>query len=104
MKLSKELGRRGSARTLYLLDEPTTGLHPADTARLMTVLQRLVDGGSTVIVVEHNLDLIAAADWVIDLGLEGGVEGGTVIAQGTPEQIAAVPESYTGQYLHYAMA
>lgn len=104
VKLSKELGRRGSARTLYLLDEPTTGLHPADTARLITVLQRLVDGGSTVIVVEHNLDLIAAADWVIDLGLEGGVEGGTVIAQGTPEQIAAVPESYTGQYLHYAMA
>ncbi|MBK9125407.1 MAG: excinuclease ABC subunit UvrA [Chloroflexi bacterium] len=104
VKLSKELGRRASARTLYLLDEPTTGLHPADTARLMGVLQRLVDGGSTVVVVEHNLDLIAAADWVIDLGPEGGAEGGYIVAEGAPEQIAAATESYTGQYLRQVMA
>lgn len=96
VKLSKELGRRMSGRTLYLLDEPTTGLHPADTARLLALLGRLVDAGSTVVVVEHNLDLIKAADWVIDLGPEGGHAGGRVIAEGTPEQIAQTAGSYTG--------
>jgi excinuclease ABC subunit A len=99
VKLAKELGRRSSSRTLYLLDEPTTGLHPADTARLLLVLQRLVDAGNSIIVVEHNLDLVKAADWVIDLGPEGGVEGGRLIAEGTPEDVAKVKESYTGQYL-----
>ena len=99
VKLAKELGRRSMGRTLYLLDEPTTGLHLADTARLMLVLQRLVEAGNSVIVVEHNLDLVKAADWVIDLGPEGGVEGGQLIAEGTPEDVAKVKESYTGQFL-----
>ena len=99
VKLAKELGRRARGCTLYLLDEPTTGLHPADTARLLGVLQRLVDAGNTVIVVEHNLELIKAADWVIDLGPEGGAAGGKLIAEGTPEQIAEAPGSYTGQCL-----
>lgn len=99
VKLAKELGRRAAGRTLYLLDEPTTGLHLADTARLLGVLQRLVDAGNTVIVIEHNLELVKAADWVIDLGPEGGAAGGKLIAQGTPEQITQVPGSYTGQGL-----
>jgi excinuclease ABC subunit A len=99
VKLAKELGRRVTGRTLYLLDEPTTGLHLADIARLLAVLQRLVDAGNTVIVVEHNLDFIKAADWVIDLGPEGGAAGGKLIAVGTPEQIAQIAGSYTGQYL-----
>jgi excinuclease ABC subunit A len=99
VKLAKELGRRVTGRTLYLLDEPTTGLHLADTARLLGVLQRLVDAGNTVIVVEHNLELIKAADWVIDLGPEGGAAGGRLIAEGTPEQITQTPGSYTGQCL-----
>jgi excinuclease ABC subunit A len=99
VKLAKELGRRGTGRTLYLLDEPTTGLHPADTTRLLLLLQRLVDAGNSVIVVEHNLDLVKAADWVIDLGPEGGVAGGRLIAEGTPEEVAKVEGSYTGQCL-----
>ena len=99
VKLAKELGRRSTGRTLYLLDEPTTGLHPADTARLLEVLQRLVDAGNSVIVVEHNLDLVKAADWVIDLGPEGGMAGGELIAEGTPEMVAKVKISYTGQSL-----
>jgi excinuclease ABC subunit A len=99
VKLAKELGRRITGRTLYLLDEPTTGLHLADTARLLGVLQRLVDAGNSVLVVEHNLELVKAADWVIDLGPEGGAAGGKVIAEGAPEQIARVPGSYTGQSL-----
>jgi excinuclease ABC subunit A len=99
VKLAKELGRRSAGRTLYLLDEPTTGLHPADTARLLLVLQRLVDAGNSVVVVEHNLDLIAAADWVIDLGPEGGAEGGCLLAAGAPDDVAQVQESYTGQFL-----
>jgi len=99
VKLAKELGRRSTGRTLYLLDEPTTGLHPADTARLLLVLQRLVEAGNSVIVVEHNLDVIKAADWVIDLGPEGGVAGGQLIAQGTPEDVAQVDASYTGRSL-----
>ncbi len=99
IKLAKELGRRGSGHTLYLLDEPTTGLHLADTARLLGVLQRLVAAGNTVLVIEHNLELVKAADWVIDLGPEGGAAGGHLIAEGTPEQIAQAPGSYTGQHL-----
>ena len=99
VKLAKELGRRISGKTLYLLDEPTTGLHLADTAKLLVLLQRLVDSGNTVIVVEHNLDFIKAADWVIDLGPEGGDAGGQMIAEGTPEQIANTPASFTGQWL-----
>ncbi|MEO8357203.1 MAG: excinuclease ABC subunit UvrA [Chloroflexota bacterium] len=99
VKLAKELGRRSIGRTLYLLDEPTTGLHPADTARLLRVLQRLVDAGNSVIVVEHNLDLVKAADWVIDLGPEGGAAGGQLLAEGTPEDVARAKESYTGQCL-----
>jgi excinuclease ABC subunit A len=99
VKLAKELGRRTSGRTLYLLDEPTTGLHLADTARLLGVLQRLVEAGNTVVVIEHNLELIKTADWVIDLGPEGGAAGGRLIAEGAPEQVAQVVGSYTGQYL-----
>lgn len=99
VKLAKELGRRVTGRALYLLDEPTTGLHLDDTARLLAVLQRLVDAGNTVLVVEHNLEVVKAADWVIDLGPEGGAGGGQLIAQGTPEQIAQAPGSYTGQRL-----
>jgi excinuclease ABC subunit A len=99
VKLAKELGRRSTGRTLYLLDEPTTGLHPADTARLLEILLRLVHAGNSVIVVEHNLDLVKAADWVIDLGPEGGVAGGELIAEGTPEEVAKVEGSYTGRWL-----
>jgi excinuclease ABC subunit A len=99
VKLSKELGRRVTGGTLYLLDEPTTGLHPADTARLLALLQRLVDAGNTVIVVEHNLDIIKGADWIVDMGPEGGAAGGRLIAEGTPEQVAHVPNSHTGAWL-----
>ncbi len=99
IKLAKELGRRAAGRTLYLLDEPTTGLHMADTARLLAVLQRLVDAGNTVVVVEHNLDLIRAADWIIDLGPEGGEAGGQLVAEGTPEEVARVSASATGAFL-----
>ncbi len=99
VKLAKELGRKATGNTLYLLDEPTTGLHPADTALLLGLLQQLVEAGNSVVVVEHNLDLIRAADWVIDLGPEGGMAGGKVMAVGTPVQVAQVAESYTGKYL-----
>lgn len=99
VKLAKELARRSTGRTLYLLDEPTTGLHPADTAHLILLLQRLVDAGNTVIVVEHNLDVVKCADWVIDLGPEGGEAGGQLITEGPPETVAACPESITGQML-----
>jgi excinuclease ABC subunit A len=99
IKLAKELGRRATGRMLYLLDEPTTGLHLADTARLLGVLQRLVEAGATVLVVEHNLEVVKTADWVIDLGPEGGAAGGKVIAEGTPEQVAQIPNSFTGQGL-----
>jgi len=99
VKLSRELGKRHTGKTLYILDEPTTGLHFEDIRKLLGVLQRLVDAGNTVVVIEHNLDVIKCADWVIDLGPEGGIEGGLVVAEGSPEEVAAVAESYTGQYL-----
>lgn len=99
VKLANELSRRGTGKTVYVLDEPTTGLHIADVHRLIDVLQKLVDVGNTVIVIEHNLDLIKCADHVIDLGPEGGNSGGTIVVAGTPEEVAACPESYTGQYL-----
>ncbi len=99
IKLSKELSRRSTGKTLYILDEPTTGLHFADIEKLLAVLGRLVDGGNTVIVIEHNMDVIKCADWLIDLGPEGGDKGGYVVAAGTPEQVMNVPESYTGQWL-----
>ena len=99
MKLASELQRRATGRTIYVLDEPTTGLHFEDIRKLLGVLQRLVDTGNTVIVIEHNLDVIKTADWIIDLGPEGGSGGGTVIATGTPEQVAMVEDSYTGEFL-----
>ncbi|HSY85048.1 MAG TPA: ATP-binding cassette domain-containing protein, partial [Verrucomicrobiae bacterium] len=99
VKLSRELSRRATGRTLYILDEPTTGLHFDDVRKLLEVLHRLVDTGNTVLVIEHNLEVIKTADWIIDLGPEGGDKGGRVVAQGTPEQVAEVAASYTGQYL-----
>jgi excinuclease ABC subunit A len=103
IKLAKELARRTTGRTLYLLDEPTTGLHPADVARLLNLLQRLVDGGNTVVVIEHNIDVIRAADWIIDLGPEGGEAGGYVVVEGTPEAITEVAQSFTGRFLDRAL-
>ena len=99
VKLATELQRRSTGRTVYILDEPTTGLHFEDVSKLLKVLQGLVDKGNTVIVIEHNLDVVKCADWIIDLGPEGGDGGGTIVAQGTPEQIAATPGSWTGKYL-----
>ncbi|MCM8809779.1 MAG: excinuclease ABC subunit UvrA, partial [Candidatus Omnitrophica bacterium] len=99
VKLAAELSRKGNEKTLYILDEPTVGLHLADIAKLLDVLKRLVEKGSTVIVIEHNLDVIKSADWIIDLGPEGGDKGGYVVATGTPEEIAKNPKSYTGQFL-----
>ena len=104
VKLATELSRRASGKTLYILDEPTTGLHSADVHKLIEVLQTLVDGGNTVIVIEHNLDVIKCADYIVDLGPEGGDHGGEVVACGTPEQVAENPKSYTGQYLKRALA
>lgn len=104
IKLATELSRRGTGKTIYVLDEPTTGLHFADVHRLVDILRRLSDGGNTVVVIEHNLDVIKTADYIIDMGPEGGAGGGTVIAQGTPEEIARVPQSYTGQYLKKYLA
>ena len=99
VKLSRELSRRATGRTLYILDEPTTGLHFHDVAKLLDVLHELVDQGNTVVVIEHNLEVIKTADWIVDLGPEGGDSGGEVVAVGTPEEIAAAPQSYTGRYL-----
>ena len=99
IKLARELSKRQTGKTLYILDEPTTGLHMDDIKKLLAVLQDLVDAGNTVIVIEHNLDVIKTADWVIDLGPEGGDRGGRVVAAGTPEQVAGAPQSYTGKYL-----
>ncbi|QKG71888.1 excinuclease ABC subunit UvrA [Erythrobacter mangrovi] len=99
VKLAKELSKRSTGQTLYILDEPTTGLHFEDVRKLLEVLQRLVDQGNSVVVIEHNLDVIKTADWILDLGPEGGVRGGEVVAEGTPEQVAKEPRSFTGQYL-----
>src|SRR5262249_4821509 len=98
-KLSTELSRRDTGRTVYILDEPTVGLHFADVERLLEVLHRLADAGNTVVVIEHNLDVIKTADWIIDLGPEGGELGGEIVAEGIPEAVARVPASYTGQFL-----
>ena len=99
VKLATELAKRSTGKTVYILDEPTTGLHAADVDKLITILQRLVAIGNTVIVIEHNLDVIKVADYIVDLGPDGGDQGGTVVASGTPEQIADTPSSYTGQFL-----
>ena len=99
VKLATELSRRATGRTLYILDEPTTGLHTADVHRLIDVLQALTDGGNTVLVIEHNLDVIKTADYLIDLGPEGGDGGGQIVATGTPEDVAANPASFTGAFL-----
>ena len=104
VKLSSELGKRSTGRTFYILDEPTTGLHFEDIRKLLGVLQRLVDGGNTVVVIEHNLDVVKAADHIIDLGPEGGDEGGRIVAVGTPEEVAGVSESYTGKFLREVLA
>ncbi|MCI0419835.1 MAG: excinuclease ABC subunit UvrA, partial [Acidobacteria bacterium] len=98
-KLAAELSRRDTGRTVYILDEPTTGLHFADVSKLLNVLKRLVDLGNSIIVIEHNLDVIASADWLVDLGPEGGEAGGRIVAEGTPEEVAENPASYTGKYL-----
>lgn len=99
VKLASELQRKATGKTVFILDEPTTGLHTHDVKKLLAVLQRIVDNGDTVIVIEHNLDVIKCADYIIDIGPEGGDQGGTIIAKGTPEQIVKVEKSYTGQYL-----
>lgn len=99
IKLATELSRRSTGKTIYVLDEPTTGLHFADVHKLTDILKRLTEGGNTVVVIEHNLDVIKTADYIIDMGPEGGDGGGTVIASGTPEEVAEVKESYTGQYI-----
>lgn len=99
VKLATELSRRSTGRTLYILDEPTTGLHFADTARLLQVLERLVDTGNTVVIIEHNLDVVKRADWIVDLGPEGGSGGGLVLVEGTPEAVAASSDSHTGEFL-----
>ena len=99
MKLAKELSRRATGKTVYILDEPTTGLHFEDVKKLLEVLHALVEQGNTVIVIEHNLEVIKTADWIVDLGPEGGAGGGRLVACGTPETVAATPDSFTGQYL-----
>ena len=104
VKLAKELSKRATGRTLYILDEPTTGLHFHDVAKLLEVLHELVESGNSVVVIEHNLEVIKTADWIIDLGPEGGDGGGEIVAAGTPEQIAAEKRSYTGQFLKPVLA
>ena len=99
IKLATELSRRSTGKTIYILDEPTTGLHFEDVNKLIQILDRLAEGGNTVIVIEHNLDVIKTADYIIDMGPEGGSGGGTVIARGTPEKVAVCEQSYTGKYL-----
>src|SRR5205085_2984680 len=103
VKLATELAKRDTGRTLYILDEPTTGLHFEDTRLLLDVLHRLVDRGNTVLVIEHSLDVVKTADWVIDLGPEGGARGGAIVAAGTPEDVAQVEASHTGQYLRHVL-
>ena len=104
MKLASELQKRSTGRTVYILDEPTTGLHFEDIRKLLDVINGLVDKGNSVIVIEHNLDVIKTSDWIIDMGPEGGAGGGTIVAEGTPEDIIAVPESYTGKFLAEILA
>jgi excinuclease ABC subunit A len=104
IKLAKELSRRATGRTLYILDEPTTGLHFEDIKKLLLVLGRLADAGNTVIIIEHNLDVVKTADYIIDLGPEGGNDGGRVVATGTPEQVARSPHSHTGRYLRQVLS
>jgi excinuclease ABC subunit A len=104
VKLATELAKRDTGRTLYILDEPTTGLHFEDVRLLLEVLHRLVDKGNSVLVIEHNLDVIKTADWVIDLGPEGGAKGGAVVAQGTPEEVARQTASHTGEFLRRVLA
>ena len=99
VKLAKELSKKGTGRTLYILDEPTTGLHSEDIRNLLKVLNRFVDAGNTVVVIEHNLDVIKTADFIIDLGPEGGDDGGEIVGCGTPEELTRIKDSYTGQYL-----
>lgn len=99
IKLATELSKRSTGRTIYILDEPTTGLHFADVHKLIEILQRLTEGGNSVVVIEHNLDVIKTADYIVDMGPEGGDRGGTVVTQGTPEQVANCEESYTGYYM-----
>ena len=99
VKLALELSKRDTGRTLYILDEPTTGLHFADIQLLLNVIHRLRDAGNTIVIIEHNLDVIKTADWIIDMGPEGGDGGGTILAEGTPEQVAQITQSYTGRYL-----
>ena len=99
VKLASELGKRSTGKTLYILDEPTTGLHFEDTRKLLGVLHRLVDSGNTLVVIEHNMDVVKTADWIIDLGPDGGVRGGTVVAEGTPEEVALHATSSTGDFL-----
>ena len=103
VKLSTELSRRATGSTLYILDEPTTGLHFEDIQRLLGVLNQLVDKGNTVVIIEHNLEVIKGADWVIDMGPDGGIKGGLIIAEGTPKEVAKNKESITGKYLKEAM-
>ena len=100
IKLAKELSKRSTGKTLFVLDEPTTGLHFADIELLLNVLNRLKDQGNTIVVIEHNLDVVKTADWIIDLGPEGGSDGGNIVASGTPEDIAKVDKSFTGQFLN----
>src|SRR6202043_2617483 len=104
IKLAKELSRRATGRTLYILDEPTTGLHFHDVSKLLEVLHELADAGNTVVVIEHNLEVIKTADWIIDLGPEGGDAGGEIVTAGTPEDVARVKRSYTGEYLKAVLA
>ena len=104
VKLATELSKKATGKTLYILDEPTTGLHIADVHRLVDILQRLTDAGNTVLVIEHNLDVIKVADYVIDLGPDGGDKGGNIVATGTPEEVSEVKRSYTGQYLKSVLA
>jgi excinuclease ABC subunit A len=104
VKLSKELSKRSTGRTLYILDEPTTGLHFEDVRKLLEVLHELVDQGNTVVVIEHNLDVIKTADWIIDIGPEGGDGGGEIVAEGTPEDVAESARSHTGRYLKDILA
>ena len=99
IKLASELSKRSTGKTLFILDEPTTGLHIDDVSRLILILQRLVDAGNTVVVIEHNLDVIKSADYIIDIGPEGGEKGGRILVSGTPEEISKNKESYTGDYL-----